>query len=391
LFNEDFIKSNPKLTNAFEELKKLDYVKTKRILDSLNTKPEGKDMAMLNMLNGYVNYEVGNIKESAACSSVANTYLEANNTSILDPVVISNKMDSLYSSIRISKQVSNAKTQGVEELAKAKLINDPNLIAKGYSMLGYIYLCSYMPSLAKYYNTKALEVYQRSKLKNEHLLNRIVSSPSLLDYKALTNFLKSYGRDNKPGIINNIKYNGINTRNPYESNKLLDSIISSMKDTDTKDYLLIKSLVSKYIVYEANDRQGVSECYLEEALNVLDNHYPKDSHNYIDFYCRVLLYNSNYRVEKQKLDKVIVAFNDFLNRNGLTYPNVNSIAYLYNRVIVSLLYNEGINDLTKKYGEFYNTHRQLIGDESEYLFDLNFMLWMKGYSNIYTSFINRNK
>jgi hypothetical protein len=393
--DKEFITANPKIQNALSEIKNLDYIRAKKTLDSINytTLAENKEFALLNNINSFVNYETGNIKEALTFSNSSAVFFEQN-SSLLDSATILAKMDNIFANVRLAKNLQNLKTQAIEEFAKAKLVNNNYLITKGYNLLSYVYYCSYMPNLSKYYNNKALEHYDRFNINDDNLLNRIINSPCEFNKEGLSSFIKKYEnrKDKNIKILNKLKLNqlGAFTKvNPYQAQNALDSIFNSAQDSSGNENLFINAYITKYIFYETNDRKAVSEFYIEQAQNILDKSYTSNSHQYIDFYCKLLFYNTTNGVEKTKIEKVLQNFAEFLNRNNLIYPNINCIAYYYNRLLVALLYNEGINEIIKKYGEFYTTHKQLVGDESEFLYDANFLLWMKGYSNIYNSFLNK--
>ncbi len=369
-------------------IKNFNFTKAKKLIGSLNlsTSDNLNDKALFYKLVSLVNHETGNIKESQNTMTSLISLVDKN-FSVLDPLSISSRMDNIIISSKTAKNLSNFKNLAMEELAKSQLTNNPYLITKGYLTLSNIYNMNYNFTTASALHSLAIDNFCKHKLKSEILFYEIIKQNSLMDKTKLKKLLKEHPVNNKK-LLNLLKYNDIiiNTRSTFYDNvTVLDSILSN----DTEDLTSIKTYLKKYILFETNHRSATSEYYKEKALEVLGDNYSKDSTLYIDYYLRLIFENLDKMIEKGKIEKSITEYGDFINRNNLGYLNVYQIAFIYNKLLFAIIFNEGIHEITKRYGEFYNAHKNLIGDESDHLFSLNMLMKSRGYSAIYKSFIDK--
>jgi hypothetical protein len=333
-----------------------------------------------------INYETGNIKESQNAITNLISLLEKN-YSVLDPLIISSRMDNILITIKTAKNLSNFKNLAIEELAKSQLIGNQYLITKGYLTLANVYNMNYNYITASALHSIAIDHFCKNRLKSETLFYQIIKQTNLINKSKIIKLIKDPPIKNEK-ILKLLNYDDIilNPRSTlYDNVTILDSITS---ETD-EDLISIKTYLRKYILYETNHKQAISEFYKEKALDVIDSNYAKDSAIYVDYYLRLIFENFDKMIEKSKIEKSIIEFGDFISRSNLGYLNVNQIAFIYNKLLFAILYNEGIHEVTKRYGEFYNAHKNLIGEQSDHLFDLNMLMRSKGYSAIYSSFINR--
>jgi tetratricopeptide (TPR) repeat protein len=356
-------------TNALNDLKNFDFISAKSNIDKIEIdKLTPEDKAMMYKIKSQIYIETGNIKEAISFNNKSLHHFEKK-LSQLDPILISTKLDNIEANLNLTNNISALRDTLTDEIAKAELINNKYLVTKGYNLLSNVCLKAGYDNTSLMLQKRTIHLYNQNKLNDEVLLMKIFTN-GVIDTDSRSQGIKV----TNPNIKYILRFNNllnISEGSLYKNLQEVDSLINDLVKDNRSDVLLAKCYFMKFLIYENMKRDQVSDCYLEQAYDVLNKSYSPDSMVHNNFMNFVTFHTVNKKIKLYKLDKLISFTYDSLFKKGLLYPNYNSLMLNYYLILKN---RHNIQEAMKHYSNFIRLHNSFVGKESELLFYLNMFL-----------------
>jgi hypothetical protein len=374
-------------------LNKLNFVSARKQFDELqiNTLSDVSeiDRALLNKIKCKINIETGNLKDALNLNNKAMLVFEKTFHK-LDPIVISCNMDFIEANLSISNDLNTLKESIFQELAKATIVEDNYLIIRGYQLLSDLYSKSFNDRNSVDLNKKALKLYNSNRIKDNHLLYKIINN-NAYDIKMNEKMIKKYEKlkDCHPKILYSLRKNKLLIIEPkklYSSLEEVEKLINEVSEKYSNDMLLAKLYYIKFVLLEQSNKDHISDHYFERATEIVLKNYSPDSYANCQFLIFFIYQVLEKHIKNYKYEKALNQAYLNLNKNKLIYPNYNCLILYFCNLIFSLK-KTNIIDISRKYGDFYNIHEKLIGQGSEALFGVNMLLRRYRHS-VYDKYLN---
>lgn len=290
-------------------------------------------------------------------------YAQLKDYSTYDTLYISAKMDEALISFRNSNNLQEIKNLLIEQIAKAKIINQPHLVVKGLLNLAQIYLSISDYAMARIFSQMGIKIYNTQKINDEYLYRKVLTmQASNLGERKFLKKLKNFDEEMKEIVMSDYytsylkNVNPTNPKSIYKRwiliNQLLDKVNSR---NDPQHPALVVLLMHKWILTYKLGRESTSNFYFEKAKNSITSNPLLDENFLFRYYILAISEASNMELPA---DQIFGIFKKVIPPNKLCF---DLLLYRTFSLYYSVTRGDEKETVVSKYNELSKLNESYFG------------------------------
>jgi len=298
-----------------------------------------------------------------------------------DPLYISTKIDEALIFFRTTNNFKEIRNQLIEQIAKAKITDQPYLEIKGWLILAQLYMSTNQNIFSNVYCSFGEKLYNKQKYNDENLLKKIlllkINNMKESKFKKITKNLDPEIRevvlaDYYTSCAKNININ--NPKSIYKSWKVIHDLLESVNTKQDPHHPALVVLLSYYWILSYKlGRESIANFYLEKAKNLLASNSLLEENFYFRFYVLLISEASNFELPQD------IVFSNYKNLNTPNKLCFDMLLFRSFSLYYSVLKGDEKETVLSKYNELNKLYEIYFGGKNESILPLERKLQEVGY------------